>query len=143
VLHQTGIPLGATRFHLAWDRTIKVVAAQREGGGFSGGYNMKGRLTVAVVVGLVIGLTILLAGRQQEAQGQKREIVRQWEYKVFAFGIDPDQRKAADSQTERMNQLAAEGWEYVGPLSTSSQAFGVQRNQTHYTTYVAFKRPKK
>jgi hypothetical protein len=104
---------------------------------------MRGRLTITVVVALVIGLAILLVGRQQEARGQKQEKVQQWEYKVFAFSSDPDQRKAADSQTERMNQLAAEGWEYVGLLSTSSQAIGLQRDQTLYTTSIAFKRPKK
>jgi hypothetical protein len=92
-------------------------------------------VTVLILILLGLGVGLLI--------GAKLEKVRQWEYKVFAFGIDPDQRNVADSQTERMNQLTAEGWEYVGRLSTSSQAFGPQRDQTHYTTYIAFKRPKK
>ena len=93
---------------------------------------MNAKLMSAVMVGLIAGLFISSFGWQQTAHGQQEKAPR-WEYKVESFS------DIASDSTERLNKLAADGWEYVGLISTvraEGAAFGKPAQ-------VAFKRSKK
>jgi hypothetical protein len=100
---------------------------------------MKRNLAFAVVLGLAVGLAFSSYRGQPEARAEKQAKAQQWEYKVFPFATF--EGKVANNFTERMNKLSADGWEYVGAVSTSSKTFG--NGSTHSTAYIAFKRPKK
>ncbi|HYT94317.1 MAG TPA: hypothetical protein VEL76_36720 [Gemmataceae bacterium] len=70
------------------------------------------------IVGLVIllGLYLPLLGAPI-AWGQDREVATKWEYRAVVFGPN------AKNATKRLNELAAEGWQYVGPLGNNLVAF--------------------
>jgi hypothetical protein len=88
---------------------------------------MNGRLaTAALAILIVVALAAL--GRQLPAQGQRQEPPR-WQYMVVSFHGE------TDKQTKLLNDLAEQGWEYVGLVVTpgGGAAGG----------HVAFKRPKK
>jgi hypothetical protein len=107
---------------------------------------MRARLVPVGVVGLSLGLAVFLLGWQPQVQGQKPEKGPQWEYQVVAFypaASANDLSKAAGHHTEQLNKLAAQGWEYVGVVSSYANSVGVQRTSTLFTTFVAFKRPRK
>lgn len=95
---------------------------------------MKGQLAVALMVGLVLGLALPAFVSQHEAQGQRVEKAptpAQWEYKVVALTRGSDHAK-------QLNELAADGWEYVGLLvNHSGTGLAVTVGD------VAFRRPKK
>jgi uncharacterized protein (TIGR03067 family) len=66
---------------------------------------------------LTVGLTLFSPNRPLVAQGQPKPEPAKPELKAVAFGTD---EKAA---TDKLNSLAAEGWEYVGPLANGLVAF--------------------
>jgi hypothetical protein len=87
-----------------------------------GGSKMNGKSAVAMAIGLTLGFAASICiTRQPEAQGQEKPKKQQWEYKVVSCslygnkGLLPD-RDAAKALTEQYNTLAADGWEYVGPV---------------------------
>jgi hypothetical protein len=99
---------------------------------------MRGKLAVAFLAGLVVGLVaVMVAGRAPQAQAQKQPppvVVPQWEYWVLMVPSE------ANGATKYLNQLAEDRWEYVGLVSTS--VYGGPRGRSH-ETLVAFRRPKK
>src|SRR5262245_1130992 len=70
---------------------------------------------------VVIGLTVfaLAAVEQSPAvRAQEKPVsLEPWEFKAVRFG--PDEKEA----TKKLNALASEGWQYVGPLSNGLVAF--------------------
>ena len=54
---------------------------------------------------------------QPPAQGQDKAGSPKWEFKAVAFGGDEK------DGTKKLNDLAADGWEYVGPLAQGLVAF--------------------
>jgi hypothetical protein len=102
---------------------------------------MNSRLVVALAVGLVLGAVLASVGWQQ-AQAQRQVQVKgpQWEYKVTSLPVN------AGEAAKQLNNLADEGWEYVGLVNTSTpraQAGGVAPAILGHESLVAFKRPKK
>jgi hypothetical protein len=93
---------------------------------------MRGKLVVTFLAGLVIGLVVAAAGWRQQALAQQPEKPR-WEYKVEALSTN------AVYASTRLNQLADEGWEYVGLTATSVPAPSTSAHES----LVAFRRPKK
>jgi hypothetical protein len=82
---------------------------------------MKSKILASVAIGLVIGLVASSSLRQSEAQGQAEEKRREWEYKVVAFVVDLGrENRNVDGHQQRIEKLAAEGWEYVGLLAAGS-----------------------
>jgi hypothetical protein len=121
---------------------------------------MNGKLEVALAIGLTLGFAgAILVKRQPEAQGQEKPKKQQWEYKVVACslygdkGLLPD-KDATQALTEQYNSLAADGWEYVGPVVEKTFPAGPQAARVVVAgapppayqgisgTFVLFKRPK-
>ncbi len=95
---------------------------------------MSGKVALTFLAGLAVGLmAVVIAERQPQALAQQPEkpLVR-WEYKVEVFPFGNAEA------TKRLNELADEGWEYVGLVGTArpSPAPGHEAS-------VAFRRPKK
>src|SRR6266496_1339998 len=65
---------------------------------------------------ILLGLYLPLLGAPI-AWGQEREVATKWEYRAVVFGPN------AKNATKRLNELAAEGWQYVGPLGNNLVAF--------------------
>jgi hypothetical protein len=99
---------------------------------------MKSRVVAGVIL-LLAALGIAWPWMPHEARGQKKEGRQQWEYKVVAspqFG--GRQRLLRDANAylnKQLNDLAADGWEYVGPVVSLDE--GVLRS-----VQIVFKRPK-
>jgi uncharacterized membrane protein YraQ (UPF0718 family) len=97
---------------------------------------MKGKMVIAILIGVVIGLVSSSFLKQSEAQGQVKQEKQTWEYKEVPFVVT----QANDEHTKKITDLASEGWEYVGLVgsgpSGSSQGFMSVGN-------VLFKRLKK
>jgi hypothetical protein len=91
---------------------------------------MRGKLVVTSLAGLVVGLAVALAGWHPQALGQRPDKAPPWEYKVVVFPL------ASDEATKRLNDLADDGWEYVGLVGTSGET-------PRHGASVAFRRPKK
>src|SRR5262245_14217022 len=72
--------------------------------------NVRVATTVAC---LVSGMGLWLSA----AQGQERQAALKWQYKAVDLG--GNEKEA----TKRLNALAAEGWQYVGPLGHNLVAF--------------------
>jgi hypothetical protein len=119
-----------------------------------GGSKMNGKLAVAVAFGLTLGFAAALFVTSQpeaQAQAQEKPKKQQWEYKVVYCalsgekGLLPD-KDAAKTLTEQYNTLAADRWEYVGPVV--EQTYPVARGvagaayQGIAGTFVLFKRSK-
>jgi hypothetical protein len=102
---------------------------------------MKGKLAVAVVCGLLVGQAIPFVGQHREAHAQKQDKVQKWEYQVVAFTPQDTPANTLKVSAKRLNELGAEGWEYLGPICTTSQTYGDR--SANFTEYVAFRRPKK
>src|SRR5713101_7979077 len=119
--------------------TVDTVTADHQDHEFRGGFNMKGKLVVAVVCGLVVGVAIPFVGQHREAHAQKEDKAQKWEYKVVAFTPQDTQANTLKVSGIRLNELGAEGWEYLGPICTTSQTYA-NRSAT-FTEFVAFKRP--
>ncbi len=80
---------------------------------------MKMRLAAALVVGLFLGLAVsLFLGRPQaQAQRQDQSQHQKWEYNVQFFGVmrnEADMNQVSKRFSTRFNQLAKDGWDYVG-----------------------------
>jgi len=102
---------------------------------------MQGKLSFVVIATLTAGIVILTIGRQ-EAVGQRPAAQARWEYKVVKFrGGHGSQAISPDDIATEMNRLAADGWEYVGPVldvpTTPTQGYLSSQ------CFVAFKRPPK
>jgi hypothetical protein len=103
---------------------------------------MTGKLIAAVVAGLVLGVAgTSLFVNQPEARGQQKEKQPQWEYKVILASAEA--KDAAKVMTEQYNALAAEGWEYVGPVVDSTHARALNGPYSGIGgAFILFKRPK-
>ena len=97
------------------------------------------------VIALVVGLTMCTSAHQTRVDGPQVPQPQRWEFNVVTFPMDPKQA------TNQMNQLAIDGWEYVGLLNTSTpgisstalrEATGSADRPGH-ESLVAFRRPKK
>src|SRR4051795_11137824 len=66
---------------------------------------------------MAVSCVSLLVFVAPDASGQEKPKPPAVEYKAVAIGAD---EKGA---TRKLNELAAEGWEYVGPLGNSLVAF--------------------
>jgi hypothetical protein len=97
---------------------------------------MRGKLVLTFLAGLVVGLVIMLAGWHPQALGQRQANAPQWEYKVVTLLYQSDDER----MTKQLNQLADDGWEYVGLVSTAATAVP---NRSNHEASVAFRRPKK
>ncbi len=107
---------------------------------------MIGKL-IGVVIGVAIGGVVALALKQPEAQGQEKAKNAQWEFKVVfstSGPFDNDTRGAENAMTNQYNTLAAEGWEYVGPVvDKNTRAQGPPHNTLTDGAFVLFKRQKR
>lgn len=103
---------------------------------------MRGKLVAMFVVGLVLGgLGMCVVPNQPEARGQAKEKKQAWEYQVVYSSTEG--KDAAAAMTKRYNALAAEGWEYVGPVVDYTQARSPQGAYSGLAgTFVVFKRAK-
>jgi len=102
---------------------------------------MRRRLRLAALCGLVLGVPMILALNQQGARGQGQDRAPQWEYEVLAFS-DHQEDAHRGKHVDRVNKLAAEGWEYVGLLTAGSKTY-VQGDQMRPAGSVLFRRLKK
>jgi hypothetical protein len=106
---------------------------------------MTGKLITAVAFGLLLGVAgTSLVVRQPEARGQepeRKQPKQQWEYKVLFSSAEV--KDPARAMTEQYNLLAAEGWEYVGPVVERTHSGGPTGGYTGIGgAYVLFKRSK-
>src|ERR1700722_4267436 len=83
----------------------------------------------------VIGLAVFMLGwlRPAAVMGQKKNAPPKWEYNAISFGGDEK------GGAKKLNNLAAEGWEYVGPLAPGLIAF---RRPSSGSTLAAASPPK-
>jgi Tol biopolymer transport system component len=75
---------------------------------------MSRRRILAVIATLCAGLALTVPF---EATGQHKDDRTKWEYKAVPFGPN------VDRSTKMLNELAADGWIYVGPLAHDQVAF--------------------
>jgi hypothetical protein len=101
---------------------------------------MKRTTLMAAAVGLAAGLGIGQLAVQPAAVAQAPEKGPKWEYKVVVFSARDDV-KEVKGMTADLNDLAADGWEYVGPVAGEFKTFG--NGDQRATGFVAFRRPKK
>jgi hypothetical protein len=92
---------------------------------------------IMAAAGLMVGVLGAMLWRQGDVQAQPPAAKTSYEYKVVEFGTGPLNTETADDMTQKLNKLAADGWEYVGPVAnaTADKAF--------LQGYVAFRRAKK
>jgi hypothetical protein len=90
---------------------------------------MNGKVVLVLAAGLVLGCAITFWGRPPAAEGQAPEKAAKYEYTVVEF-----RSRDTDDHTRQLTELAANGWEYVGPVNADT---------ANLRTFVAFKRPKK
>ena len=110
--------------------------------------NMKGKLSLAVIVGIAVGITVPALYRPQPVQSAQSRSYPKLEYRLVPITVPPPARsrtgtsptttvETADQTAERLtrtfNKLADDGWEQVAVIS-SGQGLG---------TFVLFKRSKK
>lgn len=102
---------------------------------------MHRQTVAAAVVGLVIGAA-LFARWTPVAPAQQPPADQTWEFLVVDFSESRPTRPA-----ERLADLYAEGWEYVGLLSAGAKSYGAPSTAGHPETMptgtVAFKRLKR
>jgi hypothetical protein len=101
---------------------------------------MKLAVHVAAVIGLFAGLALAYLGLHPQVHADVQVKGPMWEYKVVAFRGARD-AKVIEHETQKLNELANEGWEYVGPISNYSKTFGSGDVESY--GFVAFRRPKK
>lgn len=75
------------------------------------------RFTAVMAIPLAVCATLFLAV-QPSAMGQDKTDSPKWEFKAVLFGSDDE-----TESTKKLNNLAADGWEYVGPLGKGMVAF--------------------
>jgi hypothetical protein len=92
-----------------------------------------------VVVSVALGVTVAVALLYQPpAWGQGQRPKTQWEYRVV-LSATKHEKQQADAMTRDFNALAADGWEYVGPVSESTENGLYLLRQGVFTL---FRRPK-
>jgi hypothetical protein len=99
---------------------------------------MRGTVLGALTAGLVAGVTLTIGARHQDATAQPPQKLQAWDYKVVEFWSQHTDG-AAESFTNRLQRLAADRWEYVGPVNTYQPA--TPANSGFYG-YIAFRRPR-
>jgi len=92
---------------------------------------MNKQIGLAIVVGVVVGISIASLRSPAPANAQKPDKAVSWEYKAVAL-VPND----ADGHTKQVNKLASDGWEYVGLLTLNV------RDREPSLSTVLFKRPK-
>jgi hypothetical protein len=99
-------------------------------------------MTSRMVLGVVAFVLCVAAGpalfRQPPALGQAEQPKARWEYRVVLSNTD-HQLKQAEAMSKEFSALGAEGWEYAGPVSESTQNGPYLLRQG---VFVLFKRPK-
>src|SRR5262245_17719240 len=98
---------------------------------------MRRKLIAATVGGLVLGLLGTLFWRHSDAVAQQPPPKVSYEFKVVEFGTGFLNTETADDMTKKLNKLADEGWEYVGPLASPAD------DKRFVQGFVAFRRAKK
>jgi hypothetical protein len=106
---------------------------------------MKAKLLASLVVGMVIGCAISQVALQTQAYAQAKANARplQWEYKVVYCNAIGRTEALAVEMTLQFNRLAANGWDYVGPVVewTLDDMRGSYRGVGGQ--YILFRRPAK
>src|SRR5262245_14308503 len=103
---------------------------------------MTSKLIAAVAVGLVLGyVSAVMPWGQPASLAQEKDRKQRWEYRVvFSY---TEGKEKAKKMTEDYNALAAEGWEYVGPVVDSTHNRALNANYSGIGgAYVIFKRSK-
>jgi hypothetical protein len=102
---------------------------------------MNGKMITAAFVGLVLGYAGALHWGQPASLAREKGGKQRWEYRVvFSTTEGAGNEK---KMTEQYNALAAEGWEYVGPVVDSTHAKSPNGNYAGIGgAYVVFKRAK-
>jgi hypothetical protein len=79
---------------------------------------MKAKLLTSLAVGMLFGCAISQVTMQAQAFAQAKAKARQqqWEYKVVYCNAVGRTEPLALEMTLQFNKLAANGWEYVGPV---------------------------
>ena len=103
---------------------------------------MNWKTTSVMAIAFTIGLVAATFLNQSPAQAQ-RPVAIAWEYKVFRIGSDEiKEDDRLEAMTKQMNEAAAGGWEYVGPVAFPVRA-PFKSGSHSGDGYVAFRRPKK
>ena len=104
---------------------------------------MKSKMVAALSLGVLLGMVVWSSLRQSEAQGQVQRLRQLWDYKVVAFVVDDSNNRNVTMHEEKINSLAAEGWEYVGLLCAGPDPYHTgQPGWVNSGGNVLFKRPK-
>lgn len=72
-------------------------------------------VSLTTIIGCVA--VLLPAVAAPVPKGSEKEAVSRWEHKAVSFGADEKEG------TKKLNDLARDGWEYVGPLGNGLVAF--------------------
>jgi uncharacterized protein (TIGR03067 family) len=80
------------------------------------GFTMRRASVIVLGLSLILVLVSSLCGRLPGQEPNKAES-NEWEYRAVALGKDEA------VATRKLNELAAEGWRYVGPLGSGLTAF--------------------
>ena len=90
---------------------------------------------MAISLSLTVAIILL---HEPSACGQAEKPKLRWEYRVL-LSATAHKKEGAVAMTQEFNALAADGWEYVGPVSESAE------NGPYLMRpgiFVLFKRPK-
>jgi Domain of unknown function (DUF4177) len=102
---------------------------------------MRATLPAAALVGLAVGLCLPAVVGLAGARGQpppRPPSGPAYEYKVVEFGTGVHNSESADDMTKKLNALAADGWDYAGPVANATD-----NDRRFLQGFVAFRRPKK
>jgi len=101
---------------------------------------MKRAVISAALIGLCTGLALGYAVSHPEARADAQAKGPAWEYKIVSFR-GANNAKVIEHETQKLTELANDGWEYVGPISNYSKTYG--GGDVESFGFVAFRRPKK
>ena len=101
---------------------------------------MKRTVIAGAIISLCAGLMLGYALSHPEARADAQVKGPVWEYKVVAFR-GANNAKVIEHETQKITELANEGWEYVGLVSSYSKTFGGGDVESY--GFVAFRRAKK
>src|SRR4051794_31955574 len=103
---------------------------------------MRWKLAGAIAAGLLVGMIAYRAGTQPDARAEDQPARQRVEYKVVFSPvshlkllesrlvdgkeviIEHGPKASAEAMTKQFNALAAEGWEYVGPVTPTGKQGG-------------------
>src|SRR5262249_33603547 len=74
----------------------------------------RNKLAVIASTTLIVGLSALLVASQHPAGAAEAQRPEDWEHKAVSFG------PSEEDNTNKLNALAADGWEYVGLLASGN-----------------------